>query len=473
MGKRVTLLLVATIMLVSQLFVPTYEARSIDDVEKKIKEIEQKQKDLQKNEKSIKQEKSKTSELIKENKQKQSSIQLELSELEESIQATEQKISAKENEISSLQNEITSLENKVTEIEDEIDQLNDQIDQLNHEIKEVTKRIERRENILRERLRSMQITGGSVSYLEVLFGAQSFADLISRITAVNTIMKQDKVLIEDHKSDKLTLENNKQEMNEKQVKLMDNKKELVAKKEEIEENKAQVESERSSLVALKNDLANKSKQKERLFAELKREGENLREYEISLEEERKVLAARAAALEKAKKLEQQEKERLVQLAKQKEQEEEEEGNTNPEPSGNRIFVRPAEGRFTSQYGMRFHPIHNKWKMHSGIDIANSTGTRINAAASGVVSDARWIGGYGRCVIIVHTINGEVYTTLYAHLNSITVSVGQVVQAGQQIGYMGTTGDSTGPHLHFEVHKNGFNFDGSYAVNPQSFLINPY
>lgn len=493
MKKKVSLLFLAVLLMISSFYLPTYEASSIKEKEEKIKELEQKRHELKKNEKTINEKKSETSEKIEQNTKKQSSIQSELSILEESLQATEQKITNKEKEIFSLQKEINGLVSKVNDIEAEIEQLHNQIIELETEIEDVTLRMEKRENLLRERLRSMQFSGGAVTYLEVFLGAKSFTDLIGRVAAVNTIMKQDQVLIDEHKADKLTLETNVKIVSDKQVELNNNKKEIIVKKEEIEDSKRLLEAEKVKLVALKRELDEQSKQKERLLVQLQREEEELREYEISLEDEQKIIAAQASALEKAKQLAQKEKERLVQLAKEEEErkkrEEEERKNQSPEsgnsgndggqhnspppeapvPSGDKIFLRPTTGPITSHYGMRTYPRN---RMHYGIDFGNSIGTPILAAAAGVVSNATYMGEWGNTIVITHYINGQTYSTLYAHLNGFNVSAGQVVQAGQQIGTMGSTGFSTGPHLHFEVHKGGFQGYAKNAVNPYPYLINP-
>lgn len=123
------------------------------------------------------------------------------------------------------------------------------------------------------------------------------------------------------------------------------------------------------------------------------------------------------------------------------------------------IVRPAEGYVTSPYGMRFHPVDKVNKMHNGVDIAGG-GTTIKAMASGVVITARNHSTLGRYIEIDHgNLNGKgKVTTLYAHLKSIHVAVGQKVTAGQQIGVMGTTGKSTGVHLHFEVWVDGKRVD---------------
>ena len=119
------------------------------------------------------------------------------------------------------------------------------------------------------------------------------------------------------------------------------------------------------------------------------------------------------------------------------------------------FVKPIQGRITSPFGWRTHPIFNSRSFHSGVDIGGPNLGAIRASNSGKVIYSGWYGGYGKVVILEHGIvNGKPITTLYAHMNSIAVSNGQRVTKGQVLGYEGTTGYSTGPHCHFEVRVNG-------------------
>lgn len=120
------------------------------------------------------------------------------------------------------------------------------------------------------------------------------------------------------------------------------------------------------------------------------------------------------------------------------------------------FMRPLTTfRVTSNYGYRIHPIFKSRTFHSGIDLGAAAGTPIYAANSGKVIYSGWYGGYGKVVIIDHgKINNQSTSTLYAHMSSIGTSLGEYVVKGQKIGNVGSTGYSTGPHLHFEVRKNG-------------------
>jgi murein DD-endopeptidase MepM/ murein hydrolase activator NlpD len=122
-----------------------------------------------------------------------------------------------------------------------------------------------------------------------------------------------------------------------------------------------------------------------------------------------------------------------------------------EALGTGQFLRPVPGAIVSGFGPRVHPILGTTRIHTGIDMAASYGEPIKAADTGNVVMAGWNGGYGNCVIIDH---GAGFATLYAHQSELAVSVGQNVTRGQVIGYVGSTGFSTGPHLHFEVRVNG-------------------
>ena len=105
--------------------------------------------------------------------------------------------------------------------------------------------------------------------------------------------------------------------------------------------------------------------------------------------------------------------------------------------------------------MRFHPIHNTWKAHTGVDYGAPTGTAVRSVGDGVVESAGWQGGYGNTVVVRHR-NG--HSTLYAHLSKISVRKGQTLAQGQEVGAVGATGTATGPHLHFEFRVNGVHRD---------------
>ena len=116
---------------------------------------------------------------------------------------------------------------------------------------------------------------------------------------------------------------------------------------------------------------------------------------------------------------------------------------------------PIAGSLTSGFGMRYHPIHGGSRFHSGVDLAAPTGSPLAATLGGVVSTAGWAGGYGLLVTVTH---GGGVETRYAHLSRLNVTVGQTVEQGDVIGFVGSTGNTTGPHVHYEVRSNGAPLD---------------
>lgn len=443
-------------------------AESIDEIEGKISEYEKEQQRLEDEQGNIGSDKQTTEGKIEENITQQDTITEEITSIDEELTTTQSSIQTKEAEI--------------VDTNEEIEGLSDRIEKLKKDVKKLQKRIEKRESLLKDRLISIQKSGGSVKYIEVILGSQSFGDFISRVFAVNTIMDQDKNIMEEHETDKDSLEN-------KQV-------EVEEKREEVKEQKVALESQKDELVALKTQLDNQMAEKETLIAQLEEEHGELEEYKLSLEEEEQVLSAEASAIAKAKQLAENEKSNLEQLAKeeaarkkaaeekaakekaekekeaqQKASSEEPEQETPPVASsppastGNGTFIVPTTGRTSSPFGYRTHPIFGDQRLHAGIDFAAPSGTPVVAAGSGVVSTAGYMNSYGNVIMISHYIDGKTYTTLYAHLSSISVSPGQTVNQGENIGNVGSTGDSTGPHLHFEVHPGGYR----NPVNPAGYF----
>ncbi|PEA88698.1 hypothetical protein CON71_17600 [Bacillus thuringiensis] len=127
------------------------------------------------------------------------------------------------------------------------------------------------------------------------------------------------------------------------------------------------------------------------------------------------------------------------------------------------FIKPAAGRYTSGFGNR------GGHMHYGLDIAAPGKVPIIAAADGVVTRSYYSESYGNVVFISHNVKGKMYTTVYAHLNSRSVSTNQSVTQGQEIGFMGNTGHSHGQHLHFEIHKGNWNYQKTNAVDPSLYI----
>lgn len=450
MKKALTAVFITSFLLVINTLNSAYvSAESINDAQNKINKLEKEQQEVKDKQGNIHNDKKATEDKINKNKKKQ--------------KATEQDLNAITKELNETKSKIETKEAEIVKTDQEIEALHEMIGALKKDIEILIDRIEKRELLIKDRLRSMQKSGGNVGFIEVIFGSKNFSEFISRTSAVSTIMDQDKSIMDAQTADKIELE--------------DKKVEVEVKKKTIEAKKVALEDQKKELSVLKDQLDEKAKEKKTLIAQLEKEHEKLEEYNVSLDEEKEILAAQASALEKAKKLAINEKNNLEQLAKEQAAREKAAKETTKSDSAaspstgnkNGIFSWPAQGRISSHYGWRTHPIFGTKKLHAGTDIAVGTGTPLKAAASGVVSTARAMGGYGNVIMITHVIDGKTYTTVYAHLNSISVSPGQAVSEGQVIGATGNTGNSTGPHLHFEVYIGEWSNSKGNTVNPLNYL----
>lgn len=388
-------------------------------------------------------------------KSKQSQIEKQKNAINSKIKEKSNAINQNENkqeqllaQITKLGEEITATNEKIAAVTKEIEKANSEINKLQGEIEILIEKIEQRDALLQDRARAIQ-ENGSVSYLDVLLGANSFVDFIDRFSAVNTLIEADRQIMQDQKEDKKLLEEQKAV--------------LENTKKELEKNYAELE-------ALKNSLDSQKQEKNKLVSELEKEQEKLLSEKALLEEEY------SEALVISEELKQQiiaEQNRQLEAARQFEQSKKSSGGSSGSTSVGNLpvsssgFMKPTTGRLTSPYGWR--NLGAGPEFHYGIDIANKTGTPIVAAADGVVSHVGAMGSYGNVVMVTHSINGKIYTTLYAHLSGYTSSVGQQVSRGQQIAKMGSTGRSTGPHLHFEIHTGTWRGQKVGVQNPLNYI----
>lgn len=324
-------------------------------------------------------------------------------------------------------------EKKLEEIYAQIDEAEEEVERLNGEIdegelllaeteqllEEAIERIEARDELLKARMKFMY-TNGSVTYLEVLMKATSFSDFLDRYNSLRSLIAQDREILAANIEDRDI---------------------VVTKKEEVIDllnHLTDLYNEQQLQIA---NLMKKEKDAEVLIAELYKDEEILSE----ITEEQQRLAMQKIAETNAL-IKQRDDYVLVNYYK----------------GGKLAYPLPQIYRISSEFGPRIHPITRRKSTHTGIDFAAPNGTAILAAESGKVITAEALSGYGNTVVIDH---GSNIWTLYAHIrpNGIKVKVGDEVKRGDKIAEVGTTGTSTGYHLHFEVRKNG------EAVNPRDYL----
>lgn len=343
---------------------------------------------------------------------KQKEIQSKLNDLKDDKAAALQKKNLLDQQIANTTSQISNTESQITDY-------NALILQAEDELADAEQREADQYDLFCKRVREME-EQGTVSYWSVLFKATSFSDLLGRLDIVNEVMDYDQKVIDD---------------------LQALQAEIEEKKTGLEASKADLEAAKASLESQKRQLSSQRDEANKLVREI---DDNAAEYQATLKD----LEAEERRIEQ----------QVKQLQKQLEEQMAAEGkNYNTNPGG---YIWPVDSRYiTSTVGGRSSPGGVGSTNHKGTDIGRVGYTSpVYAAKAGTVIVAQRSSSYGNYVVISH---GTGNTTLYAHMSSIKVSVGTYVQQGQTIGITGSTGHSTGPHLHFEV------VEGGVRVNPLS------
>ena len=356
-------------------------------------------------------------------------------------------------------------------------------------ISETLQELHQQEELLGSRLRAVQ-QKGDVKYIEVLLDAKDFGDLISRFSTVSEIIKQDDSVLQAYKGNVKQLNEQRSEqalllesMKQEQRKLLVLQTRIIS---ESELKRKLVVQLNTKVKELQQEQFSKAEEAE-ILADQRRLIQNeliaLQEAERKAKEEAKRKAEEAARAAEAKR--QAEADEAARAAAEKEKQSEspkaepsvpaveapsETPDTSTDVDVSRPFHLPVKGYVSSPFGPRNNPLTGKPEIHKGIDLVNVKGTPIHAAAGGIVLRAGTATGYGNVVMVTHLIDQQVYTTVYAHLDSISVSAGQTVMPGQTVGTLGTTGWSTGPHLHFELHKGEWAVGQPNAVDPAPYIF---
>jgi len=362
--------------------------------------------------------------LVKGQKESQSR-QADLKKQLEEIKDDQAQAQAKKNILVQQLNEI---EKELSNITSQISLLDRQIGEKEEERLEAVAREEEQYQLFCERVRAME-EQGDVSYLSVLFGAEDFSDLLDRLTIINDAMDYDDAVMDQ---------------------LIATREEIERLKAELETARGQKEARRVEEQAKKNEQSAKIKEAQVVLDQI---NANQKEVNDMLNAENAALAKLTSDIKsKQKQMEAERKKNNVQL------------NTG---SG---YYWPLPGYYTltSKFGGRIHPVTGKYNSHTGIDIPAPAGTTIYAARGGQVITSGYHSSYGNYVVIDHG-NGD--STLYAHMSKRSVSAGQIVAQKDPIGAVGSTGTSTGNHLHFEVWINGSRTNPEKQYTSMSFTRN--
>ncbi len=275
--------------------------------------------------------------------------------------------------------------------------------QLTNELEEQTRKLDAVKEKVAKRLRAMYVQG-EVAPISILAESKSVSDLAARKALLQRIASRDRELFSE-------------------VRVLRDS--VLSKKQQSDLNVARIAELVKKQQQEMKELQRVRDQKKQIFAQLKAEEDKIEAQLEEMARESNRLEAQIAAIQAR--------------------------TSGSTPIFRGRFIAPVSGRMSSGFGTRVHPITGKRKAHTGVDIAAPSGTTIKAAGGGKVITSSYLRGYGNTVVIDH---GGGISTLYAHCSRLYVSVGDTVKQGQKIAAVGSTGLSTGPHLHFEVRVNG-------------------
>lgn len=357
---------------------------------------------------------------LQENKQK-------LNDVNSNMQQKKKDLQNVQGQQKDIQNQIVSIQSNLIDTQKKLDDTNKNIGKIENNIKIVTdqlnaeqKKLDDENSIFKKRTVAMY-ESGPTGYLGILLDSNSFMDFISRYQIIKRLVAFDVNLIKD-------MDSQKQVIQKKQDDLAYQKKNLVLAKGEIEQRKRDINIQLASRSGLLRQLNNKASETKSQINSLSEESEQLDSIIRNLQKQQEAKAAKAAPTYAS-------------------------SGTNVNYSGGKLlWPVPSCSLITSPFGSRLNPFTGTYgDFHPGIDIGAGYGSTVVAAADGTVILAGWFGGYGNCVIIDH---GSGVSTLYGHNSQLLVSEGQHVKRGQAVSLSGSTGSSTGPHVHFGVMVNG-------------------
>ena len=414
-ARRIVCLVLAAVMLlglVSSALIIMVNAASSSEIKKELTGLRSQQAELKKEREALQAK-------IKENQSKTQTLVDKKSDIDQQISMTQASISNLNEQVQQYSLLIANKQAELEASQAEEKRLNEQY---------------------KTRIRSMEETG-SISYWAILFGANSFSDLLDKIDVIQEIAKADQLMMDKMKavSEKITSE---------RTELEQQMAELDVTREELDQQEQELEDQRAEADTLLGDMM-------KAYEEMNADYEQNMANEAELSDEiAKSEAAYYAALSK------EEAERIAALNRQNNNKGSNSNSSGATNTGGWLYPLPYQCQVTDSYGYRTHPLTGKYSWHNGVDFGAAAGTAILATKSGTVTTAAYSAAWGYYVVINH---GDGYSSLYAHQPSCSVSVGDYVTQGQTIVYVGSTGWSTGPHLHFTIYYNGAD------VNPFNYI----
>jgi murein DD-endopeptidase MepM/ murein hydrolase activator NlpD len=346
-------------------------------------------------------------------KKELSSLSADKKDIKSRISSLSGKKATQEETRKNIDQELTITEQEIDVLIQLIEELNRDLEEKTIQLNEAAAKVEEQYALLTQRMRATY-EAGDLSYLEVLLSSRSYTSFLTNMDVVSNILEYDKNLLE----------------------------ELTATLKQIEEAKAALEAAKADQEATKLELDERQRELE----------QKRTESDKMISELKANVSAYEAELKKAEKEEQAIQQMINQMMK--------EMSKTQYVGGTFTWPVPGVTRITDTFGPRIHPVTGRKSTHTGIDIAAPYGKKVVAANGGTVIIAGYNYAYGNYVVIDH---GGGYSTLYGHMSKLATKKGAGVDKGQTIGYVGSTGLSTGNHLHFEIRKNGT------AINPLNYF----
>lgn len=343
--------------------------------------------------------------------------QSDLDSVNKKISQTQKALNEGKKKERQLNGQIKNLESLIQAAEKEINGLKDDIGKTEYRISieqqnlaAVEEEMRLQNEALQKRLRAMY-KNGDIGLVQILLGSEDITDFMTNMDMVQKIFDNDVDVLKSMEEQHKKIEAQKQQLEALQSQLESQKQTEAQKQNSLQANRGEVAS-------LRAEVASDNKELEKQIDDLNAEADRL------IEEIKKLQGDQAYT------------------------------------GGQFCWPSASSKRVTSEFGTRIHPILKVKKLHTGIDIGAASGTKVLAANNGTVIKAGWNNSYGNVVMIDH---GGGIVTLYAHNSKLAVTTGDVVSKGQVIAYVGSTGNSTGPHIHFEVRVNG------QYQNPRNWL----